>query len=44
MSRKPQAATQVRKTRCAIYTRKSIDEGLDKEFNRLDAPRDACAA
>jgi DNA invertase Pin-like site-specific DNA recombinase len=44
MSRKPQAATQVRKTRCAIYTRKSTDEGLDKEFNTLDAQRDACAA
>ena len=27
--------------RCAIYTRKSIDEGLDKEFNSLDAQREA---
>ncbi|OSM04450.1 recombinase family protein [Magnetofaba australis] len=32
------------KTRCAIYTRKSTDEGLDKEFNSLDAQREACEA
>jgi site-specific DNA recombinase len=44
MSRKPAAAAPVRKVRCAIYTRKSTDEGLDKEFNTLDAQRDACAA
>ncbi|TZG25973.1 recombinase family protein [Sphingomonas montanisoli] len=30
--------------RCAIYTRKSTDEGLDQEFNSLDAQREACAA
>lgn len=30
--------------RCAIYTRKSADEGLDKDFNSLDAQREACAA
>ena len=29
---------------CAIYTRKSSDEGLDKEFNSLDALREACEA
>ncbi|MEZ5897905.1 MAG: recombinase family protein [Hyphomicrobiaceae bacterium] len=29
---------------CAIYTRKSSDEGLEKEFNSLDAQREACAA
>jgi site-specific DNA recombinase len=28
--------------RCAIYTRKSTDEGLEKEFNSLDAQREAC--
>ena len=28
--------------RCAVYTRKSTEEGLDKEFNSLDAQRDAC--
>ena len=30
--------------RCAIYTRKSTDEGLDQAFNSLDAQREACAA
>ena len=30
--------------RCAIYTRKSTEEGLDQSFNSLDAQRDACAA
>jgi site-specific DNA recombinase len=30
------------KVRCAIYTRKSSDEGLEKEFNSLDAQREAC--
>jgi DNA invertase Pin-like site-specific DNA recombinase len=34
----------VKKLRCAIYTRKSTDEGLDREFNTLDAQRDACEA
>lgn len=34
-----------RKTvRCAIYTRKSTDEGLDQEFNSLDAQREAAEA
>ncbi|TSJ64160.1 recombinase family protein [Starkeya sp. 3C] len=32
------------KIRCAIYTRKSSEEGLDMEFNSLDAQREACAA
>ncbi|MEM8644206.1 MAG: recombinase family protein [Pseudomonadota bacterium] len=30
--------------RCAIYTRKSSEEGLDQSFNSLDAQRDACEA
>ena len=30
--------------RCAIYTRKSSDEGLGQDFNSLDAQREACAA
>ena len=34
----------VRKLRCAVYTRKSTEEGLDQEFNSLDAQRDACEA
>ena len=29
-------------TRCAIYTRKSSEEGLEQSFNSLDAQRDAC--
>lgn len=33
-----------RKIRCAIYTRKSTDDGLDQEFNSLDAQHEACAA
>src|SRR5580700_4815302 len=33
-----------RKIRCAIYTRKSSEEGLEQEFNSLDAQRDACEA
>ncbi|MBF0311711.1 MAG: recombinase family protein [Magnetococcales bacterium] len=32
------------KVRCAIYTRKSTDEGLDQEFNSLDSQREACLA
>ena len=34
----------VRKLRCAIYTRKSTEEGLDQNYNSLDAQRDACQA
>ena len=30
--------------RCAIYTRKSSEEGLDQDYNSLDAQRDACEA
>ncbi len=30
--------------RCAIYTRKSTDEGLEQDFNSLDAQREACEA
>ena len=37
-------SASVKKLRCAVYTRKSTDEGLDKEFNTLDAQRDACEA
>ena len=33
-----------RKIRCAIYTRKSSEEGLEQEFNSLDAQREACEA
>ena len=30
--------------RCAIYTRKSTDEGLEQRFNSLDAQRESCEA
>src|SRR6266581_3002553 len=33
-----------KRIRCAIYTRKSSDEGLDQAFNSLDAQREACTA
>ncbi|WP_340586991.1 recombinase family protein [Erythrobacter alti] len=32
------------KVRCAIYTRKSSEEGLEQDFNSLHAQREACAA
>jgi site-specific DNA recombinase len=32
------------KRRCAIYTRKSTEEGLEQAFNSLDAQREACSA
>ncbi|WP_419902769.1 recombinase family protein [Kiloniella sp.] len=35
-------STTTPKKRCAIYTRKSTEEGLDMEFNSLDAQREAC--
>ena len=33
-----------RTIRCAVYTRKSSEEGLDQDFNSLDAQYEACAA
>jgi len=33
-----------RSVRCAIYTRKSTEEGLEQDFNSLDAQREACTA
>jgi DNA invertase Pin-like site-specific DNA recombinase len=35
---------QVLARRCAIYVRKSSEEGLDMSYNSLEAQRDACAA
>jgi site-specific DNA recombinase len=32
------------RVRCAIYTRKSSEEGLQQEFNSLQAQREACEA
>ncbi len=34
----------MRRIRCAIYTRKSSQEGLEQDFNSLDAQREACEA
>ena len=33
-----------RRVRCAIYTRKSTDEGLEQEFNTLQAQRESAEA
>ena len=38
------AAKPTRRLRCAIYTRKSSEEGLEQEFNSLHAQREACEA
>jgi DNA invertase Pin-like site-specific DNA recombinase len=45
MSKKqPTAPVPQQKLRCAVYTRKSSEEGLEMEFNSLDAQREACEA
>ena len=36
--------TKRARKRCAIYTRKSSEEGPDQEFNSLQAQREACEA
>ncbi|HZW11404.1 MAG TPA: hypothetical protein VFF69_15985 [Phycisphaerales bacterium] len=42
MSRRPAPARPaVSAFRCAIYTRKSTEEGLEQEFNTLDAQRES---
>ena len=38
------SAKPARRLRCAIYTRKSSEEGLEQEFNSLHAQREACEA
>jgi site-specific DNA recombinase len=37
-------STRAKIFRCAIYTRKSSEEGLEQDFNSLDAQREACEA
>src|SRR5260370_27662611 len=45
MSKSSDAQLQRRHNlRCAIYTRKSSEEGLEQEFNSLHAQREACEA
>lgn len=34
----------MKQIRCVVYTRKSSEEGLEQEFNSLDAQREACEA
>src|SRR6266581_1710563 len=38
------ARRPAKRRRCAIYTRKSSEEGLEQAFNSLDAQREACTA
>src|SRR5437763_2733218 len=38
------AVKRQRSLRCAIYTRKSSEEGLEQEFNSLQAQRESCEA
>src|SRR5436309_5990908 len=40
----PQAKVPPARLRCGIYTRKSTEEGLEQDFNSLDAQREACEA
>lgn len=44
MIRKSAGAAPIKQVRCAIYTRKSTEEGLDQEFNTLDAQRESAEA
>ena len=41
---KREAPKHSTRLRCAIYTRKSSEEGLEQDFNSLDAQREACEA
>src|ERR1700729_549355 len=44
MPRSPAPSHHGPTRRCAIYTRKSSEEGLEQTFNSLDAQREACEA
>src|SRR5882757_6146473 len=45
MTKKPSATpSPLQKLRCAVYTRKSSEEGLEMEFNSLEAQRESCEA
>ena len=41
MSRTPKKKETIATVRCAVYTRKSTEEGLEQEFNTLDAQRES---
>jgi len=40
----PATAAPPTTTRCAIYTRKSTEQGLEQDFNSLDAQRESAEA
>ena len=44
MTRSACSTRRSARIRCAVYTRKSSEEGLDQEFNSLQAQREACEA
>src|SRR5215472_12046899 len=44
MTRSANTTRRNARVRCAIYTRKSSEEGLEQEFNSLQAQREACEA
>ncbi len=44
MTKPPELSKTIRKLRCAVYTRKSSEEGLEQEFNSLHAQRESCEA
>jgi site-specific DNA recombinase len=44
MSRTPTTKVPAAHVRCAIYTRKSTEEGLEQEFNSLDTQRESAEA
>lgn len=44
MAKPKNQAQRIGAVRCAVYTRKSTEEGLDQNFNSLDAQREACEA
>jgi site-specific DNA recombinase len=44
MKQTPNRTPNPKTVRAAIYTRKSTEEGLDQEFNSLDAQREAAEA
>src|ERR1700682_1506520 len=44
MKKPPTTTRRTGAVRCAIYTRKSFEEGLEQQFNSLQAQREACEA
>ena len=44
MESAPESLPHIARKRCAIYTRKSSEHGLQQDFNTLDAQRAVCSA